>query len=234
MSAFDPEMFSELLKKAVGSRSAKEFSKDAGISRYQVSRRLNAALSAPPRKSTLSAISSVAQNNVTYEQLLICCGYEDTPDRTIVQHPDEHNVKKARACILANMDSLNASCKLPVCAPQIPGDFELLVGEDPCVCWDFVCLSPSVIPSEVECTLNRHYLDLMYRRFEAYSKLSFLTDQRDLFDECKARQPVNLDANVSVILYEPDLLEVVSEEVLSESKTMPLPDGTCSFPSEDI
>jgi len=158
MSAFDPTRFSALLKKAVGSRSAKEFSKEAGISRFQVSRRLNGVLAAPPRKSTLFAISSAAQNDVTYEQLLICCGYADASGNTAPNDPDTKDVKKARACILANMDSLHASCRLPVCAPQIPCDFELLVGEEPSVCWDFVCISPASIPAEVEGTLNQHYI----------------------------------------------------------------------------
>ena len=232
MSAFDPEMFSELLKKAVGSRSAKEFSKDAGISRYQVSRRLNAALSAPPRKSTLFAISGAAQNNVTYEQLLICCGYMDDPDHTVLKVTDTQDVKKARACILANMDSLNASCKIPVCDPQIPCDFELLVGEEPCVHCDFVCIPSSKSPEAIEDTLNQHYLSLMYRRLDAYSKLSFLTNRQELFDACAVHRPVNLDANVSVILYDSDLLDVISEDELSKSKTSPLPEGTCCFQAE--
>jgi len=232
MSAFDPTRFSALLKKAVGSRSAKEFSKEAGISRFQVSRRLNGVLAAPPRKSTLFAISSAAQNDVTYEQLLTCCGYMDGPDRTAPKDTGAQDVKKARACILANMDSLNASCQIPAGSSQASCDFELLVGDSPRIRWSFVCIPPSSALSEVEGVLNGHYLDLMYRRLDAYSKLSFLTNRKNLFDECKAHRPVNLDANISVILYEPDLLEVVSEEELSKSKTSPLPKGACSFREE--
>ena len=143
------------------------------------------------------------------------------------------DIKKARACVLANMDCLKATCQIPVGEPQIPCDFELLVGEAPCVHWDFICIPSSESPAVIEGTLNQHYLDLIYERLEAYSKLSFLTNRRVLFDACTAHRPVNLDANVSVILYDSDLLEVISENELSKSKTSPLPDGSCCFHSED-
>ena len=233
MDVFDPRQFAVLLKKAIGTRSAKEFSKEVGISRYQVSRRLNGTLLSPPRKSTLFAIASAAQNNVTYEELLACCGYLDIPDGKTLPETDMQDIKKARACVLANMDCLKATCQIPVGEPQIPCDFELLVGEAPCVHWDFICIPSSESPAVIEGTLNQHYLDLIYERLEAYSKLSFLTNRRVLFDACTAHRPVNLDANVSVILYDSDLLEVISENELSKSKTSPLPDGSCCFHSED-
>ena len=88
MSDYDPLKFASMLKKAIGKRTAKQFAADTGLSRFQLSRRLSCQLTTPPRKKTLFLIASAAQNGVTYEQLLLSCGYgPDVKDDTFQRSP---------------------------------------------------------------------------------------------------------------------------------------------------
>ena len=69
----------------------------------------------------------------------------------------------------------------------------------------------------------------MYSRLQAYSKLSFVTGSQEIYNLCIGRRPVNLNANVSAILFSPATLNIVSEQELSSSDEYPLPEGKASF-----
>lgn len=75
---FNAEEYQELLRKAIGSRTQKEFAEIAGLSPFNLNRMLNddsSSLSVP-RKSTLKKIADAAEGRVTEAQLLWACGYE--------------------------------------------------------------------------------------------------------------------------------------------------------------
>ena len=74
-NAFNPQEFAALLKKLVGPRKAQDVASLAGISKFQLSRRLAGTLDAPPRKKTLRLLANCAANGVTYEDLLRCAVY---------------------------------------------------------------------------------------------------------------------------------------------------------------
>ena len=229
MSAYDPARFAVVLRKAIGDRTVKQFAKEADMSRFQVSRRLSCRLQTPPRKKTLSRIASVAQGGVTYEQLLLACGYKPVTEPNMPQKISADEIKLAKACILSSISDLGISCSISAKPPQVPCDFEIIMDSDPPLCWDFTCIPTEAGIITAEQILDKNYLSLMYNRLQAYSKLSFVTGSQEIFSLCMAKKPVNLNANVSVILCQTDTLEILGEQDLSVSNTAPLPEGKYTF-----
>ena len=75
--SFNAERYQELLRKAIGSRSQKDFATIAGLSPFNLNRMLNDDLSnvSIPRKSTLRKIAEASEGRVTEAQMLDACGY---------------------------------------------------------------------------------------------------------------------------------------------------------------
>ena len=229
MSDYDPLKFASMLKKAIGKRTAKQFAADTGLSRFQLSRRLSCQLTTPPRKKTLFLIASAAQNGVTYEQLLLSCGYgPDSKDDTFQRSPSGE-CKLAKASILSNIEDLGVSCRIEAEPKPHPCDFEITLDLEQPVTWEFTCIPSDTKPGLVQQLIDQSYLSLMYSRLQAYSKLSFVTGSQEIYNLCISRRPVNLNANVSAILFSPATLNIVSEQELSSSDEYPLPEGKASF-----
>ena len=224
MNAFNPQQFSALLKKLVGDRKVQDFAEEAGLSKHQISRRLSGSLDTPPRIKTLKILASHAANGVTYEELLSCCGYEPDLDDPLIRRR-ANAIKLAKACVLSSINDLDLPVRLSAGKPSLPCDFELTVGADPEVTWGFKYLAPDMPQPLIEKTVDENYLTLMYARLCAYSKMSFLTSSRKAFSVCKEKAPVNLNVNISVVLYAPEDLEVISEALLTASKSEPIPDN---------
>lgn len=228
MQSFDPKKFASLMKKAIGNRTAKQFAAEAGLSEAYISRRLTGIYGTPPRKNTLTAIASAAQNDVTLRQLLHSCGYtDDTPAAS--RDASSGEIKIAKASILSCINDLGTSCQISAKEPLIPCDFEVRMDADPPLYWDFTCIPLQTVDISVEQFLQEKYLSLMYSRLQEYSKMSFVTSNKEAFFKCVSKKPVNLNVNISVILCSADTLEIVREEVLSTSVSSPLPEGKYSF-----
>ena len=86
-------------------------------------------------------------------------------------------------------------------------------------------LPPDFPQPFIEQALDKKYLELMYARLSAYAKLSFLTSSRKALSLCKTKVPVNLNVNVSVVLYSPEDLEVLSVVLLCVRKSEPIPEN---------
>ena len=224
MNAFDPQEFAVLLKKLIGTRAIQDFATEAGVSKYQVSRRLSCALITPPRKSTLKLFASHAQSNVTYAQLLKCCGYP--PEEEEASAPKADSMKIAKACLLAGINDLHLSVRLSEDSPSVPCDFELILGSDPEIVWDICCLHQDLSIQAALQIQDEKYLALMHERLSAYAKFSFLTGSRELYNSCADHAPQNLNANVTAVLYCADTLDILEEKILSVSDKDPLPSGS--------
>ena len=221
-NAFKPQEFAALLKKLVGPRKAQDVAAEAGISKFQLSRRLAGTLDTPPRKKTLKLLADCAANGVTYEDLLRCAGYP--ADEGSASYPAyEKQVKIARACLLSAISDRSLPVRPSKASPEVSSDFELLVGSDPEVTWMVTCLPADMPQQSAEETYADHLQELMYARLAAYAKYSFLTESRKIFDACIRKAPVNLNVNVSVILCSPSDLEVTCEKMLCRCLSSPIP-----------
>ena len=72
---YDKEKLSNLLLRAKGHRTMTKFAEDSGISVAHVSRMINKKLESAPSPETLKSLVPMESNGVTYEDLLIACGY---------------------------------------------------------------------------------------------------------------------------------------------------------------
>lgn len=72
---FDKQRLAALIEKAQGDRTRERFSQDAGISLTQVSKFVKGETDGPPRPITLRKMADVAQNGVSYDELMEACGY---------------------------------------------------------------------------------------------------------------------------------------------------------------
>ena len=221
-NAFNPKEFAILLKKLIGPRQVQDFASQVGVSRFQVSRRLAAALDTPPRKKTLKQFASYASNGVTYEDLLKCAGYP--VDDTFTESPvHDKGIKIAKACLLSAISELQLPVRPSQDTPEVDCDFALIIGNDPEVAWNVSCL-PSDMPVPLAGkTVKDRLQKLMYLRLAAYTKFSFLTDSRKIYETSLAYAPVNLNVNISVILYSPEDLEIISEGMLCRCISFPIP-----------
>ena len=89
---YDAEEFKELVKKAIGDRTQRQFSEDTGLSIYYINRLINGKIDKAPRPNTISIIAAVAQNGVTSTELLQSAGY-DKNDGIAYEATDEYTSK---------------------------------------------------------------------------------------------------------------------------------------------
>lgn len=222
MSTFDPLEFAVLLKKLIGNRHVQDFAKEIGVARFNISRRLAASLPNPPRKKTLQTYAAHAQNGVTYEELLTCCGYE--PEKTFSLANSVRGMKLAKVCLLTSVNDLGIPVRISGEETQVPCDFELVLGNDPEITWDFKYLPDEAPASAIEQIMDESFRNLMYKRLRTYSKLSFITGSPDVFTTCREIAPQNLNANVSAILFSGEIMGILKETELATSIVEPVPD----------
>lgn len=72
---FDRTAFAVLLKKAMGDRTATQYSDETGVNRTYISKLLNEKLPSPPSPEIIKRLSEKAYNGVTYEKFMIAAGH---------------------------------------------------------------------------------------------------------------------------------------------------------------
>ncbi|WP_051412184.1 helix-turn-helix domain-containing protein [Halonatronum saccharophilum] len=72
---FNASKFRSLIEQARGDRSNSEYARESNVSRTYISQAINESLEKPPSPEILKNLANVAQNNVTYEQLMDAAGY---------------------------------------------------------------------------------------------------------------------------------------------------------------
>jgi transcriptional regulator with XRE-family HTH domain len=76
---FDKERFAELLEKAKGNRSIRQYGQHCGVDAGYISRLLRRLLDQPPSADVIRRLASRAYAGVTVEELLAAAGYLDEP-----------------------------------------------------------------------------------------------------------------------------------------------------------
>jgi transcriptional regulator with XRE-family HTH domain len=95
---FDQKKFRDLLLRARGDRTNEEYAKQSGVSRPYISAYLNLKRETPPSPEVIKQLASVAQNSVTYEELMEAAGYivrdHTQPWRPVITSKDEKDIAK--------------------------------------------------------------------------------------------------------------------------------------------
>lgn len=119
--AFDIKIYRELLRKAIGDRSQREFARVAGLSCYNLNRMLNKDDNGVPTVRSLEKIAEASQGRVTLGQLKAACGY--SPDERTAEGPA---FSGREGCIAVGMrlkEGLDAMCG----SAQRYGDIDTLL-----------------------------------------------------------------------------------------------------------
>lgn len=107
---FNKDTFAQLLDKAKGKdRSINRFALESSISAAHISRLLRGMINTPPGPDTIKQLAEVANNGVTYEQLMESAGY--------IKLYDNSNKSENDSETLANI--LNYISSLSVTAPEL-------------------------------------------------------------------------------------------------------------------
>lgn len=72
---FDKNRFSELLKKAKGTRSINQYALESGVSAAHISRLLRGLLDTPPSPDIIEKLSEISLNGVNYYELMDAAGH---------------------------------------------------------------------------------------------------------------------------------------------------------------
>jgi transcriptional regulator with XRE-family HTH domain len=95
---FDKKNFRDLLLKARGNRTNEEYARQSGVSRPYISAYLNLKRETPPSPEVIRQLASVAQNDVTYEELMAAAGHillsPDRSWRPAITPKDEKDIAK--------------------------------------------------------------------------------------------------------------------------------------------
>lgn len=75
---FNYDLLITLIKIAKGDRGLNKFCRDAGLEQSNISRLLNRKNTKPPKPEILLAIANNSDLKVSYNELLLACGYLET------------------------------------------------------------------------------------------------------------------------------------------------------------
>lgn len=104
---FDRKTFANVLRRAIGGRTQREFAQKCGVNHSYLSRLLNEKLDSRPLPRTLKKIAPFAENHVSYRDLLCAAGYQTERFQEIENTPTEHNLR----AVCENIKNLEIACE---------------------------------------------------------------------------------------------------------------------------
>ena len=219
-TTFDQTTFSELLKRAIGSRMQKDFAAMIGITPAHLSRILHHRFDTPPSVETLRKIATNAENGVTYHDLLKVCGYisenEATGEISLPIEATPSN-KFVKATILTALESHNFTWEITTeTVDSISCDLAVRINNEDRFLWYFKFLSQK---SEelIRKQFSSNYLSLLFQNFKTTDKLSLVTCSRKEYEIYTTSLPVNLNMNLSIILINESQLDIQEERLLARA-----------------
>jgi len=222
---FDTAAFANLLLLAKGTRSQSAFADEIGISREHLSRLINQKSEFVPAPNTLRSIAASSEERVSYIQLLFVANYLRESDLT--------DLKGSNTASLDNIDKKPLTATLMTALSSTPYEwtlknnlhFDLSIELKPNDNkWLFIC-SSNAETAKINCQLQYNYLQVLKTSANSLDKFSFVTASEKEYISFSKQSPVNLTANLSIILINPHKLEILKEIVLinSNSSIVPLP-----------
>lgn len=201
------------VKKAMGNRNIKSFASDSGLSSDYISRLLNGKFENSPKRNTLEKIAS-ASDDVSLEELLQVSGYSKVPIPR--NHPGNNSVLKASLLAALSESGLSWS------VDGTNKEYSLTISckHSSIVTWNFLFLELKDLKASktFQDRLLQYYMMFLFKSIPSDTKISFVTADKDEFDIYRKNVPVNLSANISIILIDKDALNVKEELILSSVK----------------
>ena len=199
---FDKERFKEVIKRAIGDRSQADFCRDSLLSYAYLNKYVNGKKEDPPTIGTLKKIS-LATKTVTYEELLEASGYD------IKKYGSDKPMKALRKDLIypvflgiANSDF---DWKIESKGYKDNEPFTVIIERNEVNRWFFIPVNRDVTKEEIQNIL------MSKEAFTPGSKVSFITDDEEIFNTLKDMEFPLLSLNLSVI-------KVTGQTIIEETK----------------
>lgn len=222
---FNKEYFSKLLKRAIGSNTLREFSKNTGVSAGYLSRFTACSIENPPSPEVIKKISSKSVGRVGYRELMEAAGYiskdkseeEITYNLKIINEIKEKE-KKIELLIMKYLYELND---------------EIIIKKK-----NFNYFIPDIYIEIPKNSYKNWYFDIkVYTKnsvnysnfFKEYGKATILDLKKDeifvsatniieLYDLMKKNPPKSLRANYMIMLVDLEKENIIQQEIISKYK----------------
>ncbi len=200
---FDKEAFRAVIIKARGSKSQAEFCDDCSLSYAYINKYTNGKLDIAPTIQTLKKIA-VGTNNVTYEELLTAAGYD--AEKYKYDRPSGAERRDLIYPVFSGISNSPYDWKIESSGIKEGEPFEILIERQDVNRWFFVPVYKSDVTKEE--ILNAV---VSQPKFIPGSKLSFVTDNEDVFDKLRKMELPLLSLCISVIM-------VKGRDILAEER----------------
>lgn len=226
---FHKEEFAVLLDRAKGDRSINNFANETGVSAAHISRFLRQMIASPPTPETISKFAAKAQNEVTYQDLMVAAGHlarKDDTDRSKDNGIESDSPMNFRR----QMEELEKKFIQVILADLYESPFKWSVEKT-----EERYRFPDMILNIDHDGYNRWYLDFRphlpgrrhpsFHPFHLYGRIAMqelletdkltivVNDEKD-FDMIMKRPPLSLRANLYVMLIDLEWGKILKEEML--------------------
>ena len=221
-AVFNKEMFAVLLDRAKGDRSINQYANETGVSAAHISRFLREMIDAPPTPETISKFAQRAGGDVSYADMMIAAGYinegsvgqEDSPQ----SRRDEIIRIEQEIFQIVISDLMKSDFKWSMEKPEGRSNFPDLtinLEDDYYSKWylEFKAFRPSRLP-HISMIYN-FYSRLLSFEVYASDKFTLVVNDEMAFNQILKRPPINLRANLFVMLVDLESKRVIKEEQIS-------------------
>lgn len=223
-TTFNKERFAMLLDRAKGDRSINQYANETDISAAHISRFLRQMIDAPPTPETISKFAEKAHNGITYRDLMIAAGHISEDNKVEEDSPQNRRNEIIRMeqeifqIIIGNLmnSDFRWSMEKPEGRMQFP-DMIINLEDDYYKRWYFefraIRSSNSIPPFPM---IHYFYGRLLTFELTATDKFTLVVNDERTFNFMLERPPINLRANLFVMLVDLENRRIIREEKISE------------------
>jgi transcriptional regulator with XRE-family HTH domain len=228
---FNKEEFAVLLDRAKGNRSINNFANETGVSAAHISRFLRQMIASPPTPETISKFAAKAQNEVTYQDLMVAAGHITNKETfnnrdTFVDRESPRNLRmereelarKFKQVILADLyeSSFKWSVEKTEERVRFP-DMKLNIDNEGYQRWylTFMPVNPERSHYSIMNTIH------LYGRIATFElketdKFTIVVNDKKAYEMFFKRAPISLRANIYIMLIDLEWGKILKEEMLSK------------------
>jgi hypothetical protein len=239
MRKYDKDILLELINQAIGDRTIKSFSNDAGLSSDYMYRLFKGRFNDSPRKDTLKKIASASNSLVSYEELLVAAGYPSESSSTIFSD----KLSSLKASLLLAL--ANSNLDWGINNNEHKGLLSIKCTNTPYDIWSFITLENyretadeasmrrinayyyglifsnsrmNTLPAQIPIKLASLLMPLVFSNIKPSEKISFITESVDDYENFKTLFLSNLKINISIILINSANTNDIKETILSTAE----------------
>ncbi|MGO1368548.1 hypothetical protein [Senegalia sp. (in: firmicutes)] len=217
---FNKEVFAALLEKAKGDRSINKYAEETSVSAAHISRFLRQMIDAPPTPETISKFADKAYNDVTYKDMMSAAGYIVVEENMVEEYSPKNRREEIRKIeqditnivisYLMNQE-FKWSMEKPEGMMRFP-DLMISLEDEVYKKWFFefqVIRGRASMPFPI---IHHFYSRLLTFELTPTDKFTLVIDNEKAFDFLFRRPPINLRANLYIMLVDTENRTVIKEE----------------------